>query len=237
MTIESERELSPSDFTPSATTPWPTGMPLRYGGAESGSSRRGSVESRTGGVPETPVGTPVGDLFTVGLAMAMGKRTGTMREMIEMDESDMSTRSPASFGLSRWRGGGRGSLRRMPNLESRFIGRSVCADEMTDARGQFGRIVEIVDETEDIEHTTSDGNGSVQVVFERVFEVDNETEEAVAQTVSRPSKVEKRVTAAKKCGFRDGGDHVQPISWWNYPWFVLMLVLFMLFVPSFKEII
>ncbi|GKT54288.1 hypothetical protein ColTof4_06433 [Colletotrichum tofieldiae] len=86
MTAGSEREPSPSEFMASTPTPWPTGILAGYGRAEGSSSRRESIESRTGGVPETPVSTPVGGVLPAGIAMAMRERSEALRELIGMDE-------------------------------------------------------------------------------------------------------------------------------------------------------
>ncbi|GKT54287.1 hypothetical protein ColTof4_06432 [Colletotrichum tofieldiae] len=109
---------------------------------------------------------------------------------------------------------------------------------MTSSRELFGRIVEIMDENEGVENTVSEGNGGVQEAFKRAVEVEDESEVfVVGQTTPGPGEIKERVSTARKYELRDGENHAQPISRWKYPWVVVMLVLFMLFVPSCKEII
>ncbi|EFQ35406.1 hypothetical protein CGRA01v4_06227 [Colletotrichum graminicola] len=217
MTTDCERELSPSDVTP--LTPRLTEYLAGYGWAEDGGSRRESVESRTGGVPETPLSTPVDAFSPTGFTMAMRGRREAMRELMGTGESVTSPRSPG------WRGGGWRSLGRMPNIASRIIGSNGPSRETAELSRLYGRVVEIVDESEGLEHMISDENG----VSGRVVEMENETDEVAAHTSDG-------FHAAALSVYREGGGHTQPISWWKYPWVVLMLVLFMLFVPSYKDI-
>ncbi|KAK1970137.1 hypothetical protein LY78DRAFT_281193 [Colletotrichum sublineola] len=218
-TTDCERELSPSDVTP--PTPRLTGHLAGYVWAEGSGKRRESVESRTGGVPETPVTTPMDVFWPAGLATAMRERREAMRELIGKGECVTSPRSP------RWRDGGWRSLRRMSNFESRMIGGSGPYDEAAELSTMYERAVEAADENEGIEHMVSDGHG----ISGRV-EMENESDEAVEHTVSAP----RGVHGAGLSVYREGGGHAHPISWWKYPWIVLMLVLFMLFVPSNKDI-
>ncbi|KAK1597099.1 uncharacterized protein LY79DRAFT_542157 [Colletotrichum navitas] len=216
MTTDCEREMSPSDMMP--PPPRPTEYLAGYGWAGDSGGRRESVESRTGGVPGTPLSTPVDASSSAGFAMAMRGRREAMRELMGTGECVTSPRSP------RWRGGGWRSLRRMPNLASRIIGSNGTSHETAELSGLYGRVVEIVDEREGLEHAVSDGND----LSGRVVEMENESDEAAEY------KPEGHATALSV--YREGGGHTQPISWWKYPWVVLMLVLFMLFVPSYKDI-
>ncbi|KAK2034122.1 hypothetical protein LX32DRAFT_608962 [Colletotrichum zoysiae] len=64
-------------------------------------------------------------------------------------------------------------------------------------------------------------------------EMEAESIEAAEHSVAGP----ERVHATRLSVHREGRGHAQPISWWKYPWVVLMLVLFTLFVPSYKDIL
>ncbi|KAK2039139.1 hypothetical protein LZ31DRAFT_532074 [Colletotrichum somersetense] len=221
MTTDRERELSPSDITP--PTPRLTGYLAGHGWAVDSSSRRESVESRTGCVPETPVSTLAGAFFPAGFAMAMMERMEAMRELMGTGEC---VTSPRSLG---WRSGGWRSFRRMPNLASRIIGSSGYSVETAESSTLYVRVVEIVDENQGTEHTVPYGNG----VSGRVVEMEIESAEAAEHSVSGSA----RVHATRLSVHREGRGHARPISWWKYPWVVLMLVLFMLFVPSYKDIL
>ncbi|KAK1995713.1 hypothetical protein LX36DRAFT_150899 [Colletotrichum falcatum] len=208
-TTDFERERSPGLTHPRLRL-------LEYlsgpGWAEYRASRRESVESRTGGVPETPVGTPADASLP---AMVM-------RELMWPGEPITSPRSPV------WRGGRWRSFRGMPNLEGRIVGSSGTSNEVAELATLHGRVVEIADEDEGIGHVASDGNG----VSEGAVEKENESDEAVEHRESGPGGVH----AVGLSVHRDGGGHARPMSWGKYPWVVLMLVLFMLFVPSYKGI-
>ncbi|KAK2056816.1 hypothetical protein LY76DRAFT_636927 [Colletotrichum caudatum] len=221
MMSDCERELSPSDITP--PTPRLTGYLAGYGWAEDSSRRRESVESRTGCVPETPASTPAGAFFPAGFAMAMIERREAMEKLMGTDEC---VTSPRSLG---WRGGGWRSLRRMPNLASRIIGSSGYSAETAESSTLYGRVVEIADENEGTEHTVPGGSG----VSRRVVKMETESVEAAEHSVSGPEGVH----VMRLSVHREGGGHARPITWWKYPWAVLMLVLFMLFVPSYKDIL
>ncbi|KAK1989111.1 hypothetical protein LZ30DRAFT_696438 [Colletotrichum cereale] len=218
MSTDNEGEPSSSD-----TSPWKLRLAEFLDGQrrpEDISSRRESVESRTGGVPETPVRRP-----REAASSTMARRQ-FMRTPTDMSESDTSPSSP------RARSGVRQTLEGMSNFESRIIGSMPSSDSMAESRGPHGRIVEIADETDGVEHTVSDGHG----VSARVVETEDESDGAVEDTVPGTEDAQEGVHAAGMRVRQDGGGHVQPISRWKYPWVVLMLVLFMLFVPSYKDI-
>lgn len=235
-TTDSDGDLSPSCFTPPVQTPWPASTSLEHGragagaGDGSGSDRRESVESRTGGVPETPTSTPVDRPLLAGIAMTM--RMDRPEEVVAVAPSKFAglPRSP------RWRGGGgRRGLRRMPKLEGRILGLRLSDYERFDEGGAIGRVVKIADEAEasGVEKAVSLEKGDDRG-YDKVIEGESEAKEGWQLKIESAER-EKEVTGMEECRCQKRRGFEEPIWWRKCPWVALMLVLFMLFIPTWKE--
>ncbi|WQF75079.1 hypothetical protein CDEST_00093 [Colletotrichum destructivum] len=227
-TTDSDGDLSPSCFTPPVQTPWLASTFSEHGRAGTGDgSRRESVESRTGGVPETPMSTPVDGPLPVGIEMTM-----------RMDRPDgVDAVAPSKFaGLPRSprrrSGGGRRGLRRMPKLEGRILGLRLSDDERFDEGETLGGVIKIVDEAE--------ASGVVKAASlekgddrgcDKVIEGESEAKD-VWQLKTESDEREREVTGMEECRCQKRGGFVEPSPWRKCPWVTLMLLLFELFIST-----
>ncbi|TQN74494.1 hypothetical protein CSHISOI_00997 [Colletotrichum shisoi] len=234
-TTDSDGDLSPSCFTPPVQTPWPASASSEHGragtGDGSGSGRRESVESRTGGVPETPMSTPVDGPLPAVIAMTM--RMERPHGVVAVAPSKFAglPRSP------RWRdGGGRRGIRRMPKLEGRILGLRLSDDERFDEGGTLGRVVKIADEAEasGVEKAASSLEKGDDRGHDKVIEGESEAKD-VWQLKTESAERENEAAGMEECRCRERRGFAEPSPWRKCPWVALMLVLFMLVIPTWKE--